>query len=201
MTRAEFERLTGGTLIHLTPAENASGIVTNGLLSAADLAQAAGLDPDNVLLRANPTRLTTPSGHALLTHQRPLRQGKGKDFLEDHTLESWSNQLDRRIFFWPAKRGAAFGNSLGATVKALRFNAGRVYDACAPHLWLSPINSGNATRRPARRGDWLYVPATAPLDTFRDNRRKRGLVASRDQLAEVSLTRPLPATQLAGLMA
>lgn len=189
MTADDFVRLAGGHLLHITPARNAAGITSRGLICAADL---AGANPERILLRTSALEVVSPQGRATLTHQRPLRMGRGKPFLDGHTLRSWAAQLDRRIFFWPHRKGEAFARSLSQRISVLRFDAYRLFETCAAHLFLSPINSGNAARRPARRGDWIYTPATASVEAFRENRRKRGLTRSRDSLTEVSLTCPLP---------
>ncbi|MEM9968558.1 MAG: hypothetical protein AAF755_10700 [Pseudomonadota bacterium] len=199
MKRKEFVDLVGERLTHVTPARNRAGIAARGLMSAASLAQASGVAPGRIILRSDRRALSLPEGEAVLTHQRPLLQGAAtaQRFLDAHTLESWAAQLDQRIFLWPKRKGRAFEKSFGQAVHVLSLCAGALFDACADHVFLSPINSGNATRRPARRGDWLYVPATAPVSAFKDNRRRRGLTRQRDTVAEVSLTCALPPDVLA----
>lgn len=203
MTAEEFVRLVGPTLVHITPASNLAGIQTDGLLPAATLAARAGVPADDILLRADRRLLRSPAGTAQLNHQRPLRMGlnKAADFLDGHTPQSWAAQLDRRIFLWPARKGAAFAASLAQQTAVLTLDARRLFDALAGYIDLSPINSGNAQRRPARRGDWLYVPALSNVEAFRENRRARGLVRTRDSVTEVSLTAPLPAAILRALTA
>ena len=200
MDRARFAECVGGALLHITPAANLPGIRAAGLRRAESLIAAAGLAPGAHRLRAGPVRLETAQGPATLTHQRPLRAGRGKDFLDGHTLESWAGVLDARLFFWPAARGAAFARSL-PDAAVIRLDARAFHDAFAPDIWLSPINSGNATRRPARRGDWLYVPVSAGDAAFRRNRAApgRGGTRSRDSIAEISLRQDIPADLLATL--
>ena len=81
----------------------------------------------------------------------------------------------------------------------LWLDAGALFDACADRLDLCPINSGNFTQggARARRGDWIYVPASADIDTFRHNRLRRGLVRSPDAVREVSVRGALPARLMA----
>ncbi|REC56653.1 hypothetical protein DRV84_09020 [Rhodosalinus sediminis] len=200
MDRARFAECVGGALLHVTPEVNLPGIRAAGLRRAESLIAAAGLSPGAHRLRAGPVRLETAQGPATLTHQRPLRAGRGKDFLDGHTLESWAAVLDARLFFWPAARGAAFARSL-PDAAVIRLDAGAFHDAFAPDIWLSPINSGNATRRPARRGDWLYVSVSAGEAAFRHNRAApgRGGTRSRETVAEISLRRDIPADLLATL--
>ncbi|MEM6325004.1 MAG: hypothetical protein AAF748_15050 [Pseudomonadota bacterium] len=199
MDAAGFAAHVGPVLIHRTRAENRAAIAALGLMPAAQLAQRAGMAPEALVLRPERMRLQIGAHRALLTHQRPLLAGRG-DFLDAHTPKSWALQLDRRLFFWPTRRGAAFGASLDGAVVTLPLDARRFFAAFAPDIDLSPINSGNATRRPARRGDWLYVPVSAGWDAFAENRRARGLVASRDRIGEVSIRRAIPPDLLRHLL-
>lgn len=202
MTQAEFTALVGPQLLHITAAANAAGIAVTGLQSAAELAAQAG-GPAQIALRTDRHVLTGPFGTATLNHQRPLLAGRRRAaaFLDGHTLASWAQVLDRRIFFWPAKRGAAFARSLGGACHVLRLDAARLFARFAAFLDLSPLNSGNAARRAAVRGDWLFVPATAPRAAFTQNRRRRGLVRGADTVTEVSLRCSLPAADLRAVLA
>jgi hypothetical protein len=200
MTSGDFTSLVGGEVIHITQPCNAEGIASTGLMSAADLARRAGLASGDIALRRDRQVLSGPGWNAQLNHQNPLRMGMSADFLDGHTLHSWAAQLDERVFFWPARKGAAFARSLGAEACVFRLEATGFFDMFADALFLCPINSGNATRRPARRGDWIYVPATAGVSAFRENRRKRGLVQGPDSVVELSLICPLPADALRRLM-
>lgn len=192
MNRDEFSTLVGGTLSHFTPAPNLRGITALGLMPPATAAERAGKDPSSLVLRKDPLLLTSQDHTIRLNHQMPLRAGANATFLEGHTLSSWAAQLDRRLFFWPARGGAAFCGSLPDGTHRLDFDARRMFDAFADHLWLSPINSGNATRRPALRGDWLYVSARSPAHALRHNRKTRGLIKGTDTVVEVSLTCSIP---------
>jgi len=126
-----------------------------------------------------------------LNHQKPLLAGRKRaaEFLDGHCLKSWAESLDRRLFFWPGGRGVDFSSSLTdrGTVVALECGAEALFDLYAASLDLAPINTGSAMRSASKRGDWIYVPATASINQFRDNRRKRGLVKGRDSVVEISL--------------
>lgn len=198
MTAEEFVRLVGPRLVHITPTRNLVGIEAIGLLPAAMLAERAGVHAEDIILRQDRRLLDLPSGAAQLNHQRPLRMGLNKavEFLEGHTPESWAAQLDKRIFFWPSEKGASFAKSLSSDAIALAIDARSFFEAFIDHIYLSPINSGNADRRPARRGDWIYVPTRNGVETFRENRRRRGLVKNRDSVAEISLTSHIPIATL-----
>ena len=188
MSRDAFLALAGPRLVHVTPARNAPGLAAMGLCRPATLARLAGRDPAGIALRRETVTLITPAGVAELNHQRPLLAGHRQAFLDGTDLAGWAAALDRRVFFWPGRARAAFDASLSARSPSLHLHldAGALYDLFADRLDLSPINSGNATRRAAPRGDWLYVPATE-AERFRDNRRTRGLKRSPDSLVELSL--------------
>lgn len=191
MTRDGFIALCGARLYHVTAAANAPRIEGRGLLCASALAVAAGIDPAQIALRSTRQDL---GGNATLNHQKPLRMGRGKDaaFLEGHSLHSWALQLDRRIYFAPRKKLRALRASFEIETTTYEIDTGRLFDAYQDHLWLSPINSGNADRKPVMRGDWIYVPATAPAENFRTNRIARGLKTTRDTVQEISLTCAVP---------
>ena len=193
MSRKTFLHLTGPRLVHVTLARNAPGIAALGLCRPATLARLAGRDPAEIALRRDPVTLTTPAGEAVLNHQRPLLAGRNQAFLDGTDLAGWAAALDRRVFFWPGRARAAFDASLSARSPSLHLHldASRVYDLFADRLDLSPINSGNASRRAVPRGDWLYVPATE-AERFRDNRRARGLTRTPDSLVELSLRDDIP---------
>jgi len=190
----------GPCLHHQTRATNVPGILAHGLLPAEALARRAGRAPTEIALRHAPVTLASGAHQATLTHQRPLLAGRGQAFLEGHSLASWAAQLDQRVFFWPAQRGRAFAASLDGKTAVLRLDTHLFYHAFAPDIDLSPINSGNATRRAAMRGDWLYVPVSASWRDFAENRRRRGSVAGLDQVVEVSITRAIPPDLLRELL-
>ncbi len=198
MSPDDFVALAGAQVLHITPQQNPPGIAADGLRSAAALAKASGMAPAAITLRDTRIVLEAGAGTALLNHQRPLLMGRGQTghFLDGHSLQSWAAQLDQRVFCWPSNKGGAFARSLDHPTLILRLDARRFFTAFHDIMDLSPINSGNATRRPARRGNWLYVPAQASVGTFRNNRRARGLVRTPDKLTEISLRGPVPATAL-----
>lgn len=198
MTGDDFVALVGPVLHHVTAQANLPGITAQGILPAASLASQAGIRPDQITLRRDRSRV----GQATLNHQRPLRAGasRAQDFLDGHTLQSWAKQLDERVFFWPSTRGAAFTDSLDLPTAVLTLDARRFFDAFHDRIDLSPINTGSATRRPAPRGDWIYVPATDSAKAFRNNRRDRGHVKSTDSVTEVSVRGAVTAPALQGVL-
>ncbi len=116
--------------------------------------------------------------------------------VDGYDATGWAEYLDERIYVWPERRGAAFRASVARDLPLaiLWLSTEALLARHADQLTLSPINSGNFRQGGARvrRGPWLFVPASAGLAAFRENRRKRGLVRGPDKVAEISLTVPLP---------
>ncbi|MEO0612833.1 MAG: hypothetical protein AAFY83_05935 [Pseudomonadota bacterium] len=200
MNAEDFKALVGTHLLHITLAENRPGIEHQGLLRPASLARLAGRNPDDLLLRKNPVKLSGEIMTATLNHQRPLRAGAQRDgdFLDNHDLRSWAAQLDERVFLWPQREGKAFQNSLkdrGAH-HVFSLDAERLFETFFHAMDIAPINTGNATRHPAKRGDWIYTPVSASAETFRNKRRTRGLIRGKDRVVEVSIRADIPVAAL-----
>jgi hypothetical protein len=202
MSLPDLLALIGPEITHVTPAANLPTIRLHGLLRAQTLAALAEEEPSAIRLRPAPRDLRLGPGlRARLTTQAPLLAGAGAAFLDAGlTLDAWAARLDGRVFFWPAGRGESFAESHGAPVATIRVRTEALWRLHGPRLWLSPINTGNAARRPAPRGDWIWVPA-AEAARFPEMRRARGLVRGADRVAEVSLTADLSPAALAMVLA
>lgn len=191
MDRKEFSDLVGGKLRHVTLQTNLPGIRRNGLLRASTLLEAAKEINEPPCPRSEACTFDVAGLPVTLNHQKPLLAGRKRaaEFLDGHCLKSWAQSLDYRLFFWPGRRGADFSSSLTdrGTVTPLECDAEAFFDMFAPSLDLAPINTGSATRRPTRRGDWIYVPVSASVNQFRENRLVKNLVTGRDSVVEISL--------------
>ena len=203
MDAQEFARRVGDHLIHVTLAENIPSIEENGLIRPVKMAAICSVPTKSLLLRTEALKLRSAGISARLNSQAWLVAGRNQasNFLDGHSLETWSAQLDDRLFFWPKQKGEAFARSLSnrGDHVALQLDSRLFYDAFSAQIDLAPINTGSAMRRAARRGDWIYVPAQASWDTFADNRIKRGLTKTRDSVTEVSLKTDIPRDILASL--
>lgn len=190
-----FVRAVGRRVAHVTAASNVPSIRDAGLKPAAQLAVEASCDPDTLTLRAK--RMAV--GPALLNHQRPILHGitAARAMLDGHDPASWAAQLDTRVFLWPGARGQRFAASIARDVPIaiLWLDARMLARTMADLIDLCPLNSGNFVQGGARaaRGDWIYTPLTAGLDTFRTARQRRGLVKTPDTVREISLRAALPA--------
>ncbi len=204
MTADEFVALVGDHISHTTLTENLPGISARGLLRPVSLAKLAKAPDGSLVLRKDRLQLKIGSNTARLNSQGALRFGIGSaaSFLDGHTIESWSEQLDSRIFFWAGADGGAFEQSHEEhPVSKLVFDARKFFEKLAPHIDLAPINTGAARRKPARRGDWIYVAATDAADDFRLNRVRRGLKKSPDAVSEISVRADIAPEMLKALRA
>jgi len=199
---AKLARALGPRLAHVTAAENLPLIFENGLLSAEALARRAGLDAGQIALRSERLQI----GGARLNHQRPIVHGlrAARAVLDVHTPDSWARALDARIFFWPARRGQKFAASVARDVPiaTLWLETNGLLQALAPHIDLSPINSGNFLQggAKARRGDWLFVPVTAGYRAFQRNRIAHKAATRPDTVREVSCRASIPPNLLERLL-
>ncbi|KNG92376.1 DUF7002 family protein [Pseudaestuariivita atlantica] len=202
MSEAAFIKAVGTRLAHVTAASNVALIRKQGLHPAAALARAAKVDPATLALRRTRMEL---SGGAVLNHQLPIVHGlrAAHREIEGYSPEEWAEQLDSRVFFWPARKGADFAKSIARDVPiaTLWFDAGAFYRAHADRIDLAPGNSGNFLQGGShmRRGDWFYVPATRMAD-FSRNRARQGINKGGDIVKEVSLRGSLSVAELNDLI-
>jgi hypothetical protein len=188
MTEQDFISLVGPRVWHVTAAENLPGIDALGMLRPSTLAKRARCG--GLALREERLKLDLGAHTARLNNQMALRAGANSaaKFLDSHTMESWSAQLDSRIFLWPDGEGAAFDKSHGdIPVARFAIDSVKLFNLLPSSIDLAPINTGSAKRRPAPRGDWIYVAATKSSEDFRMNRVRRGLTKSPDAVKEISI--------------
>ena len=198
---ASFLKLAGPELWHITPAENLPSIRTLGLLRPVKMAELAEVDPRELRLRQDAVKLNLDGPRARLPNQQALLAGKGLDFLDPGmTLEQWAVVLEKRIFLWPAGQGRTFKDSLGVPAATIRLKSETLLRMYGPNMDLSPIVSGMARLNPARRGEWMYVPAS-DAEKFPKNRQRLGIVKGEDTVAEVSLRTDLTAASLSWALA
>ena len=151
-------------LFHLAEAGNVASILEHGLLSTALLAARSGMSeatraaflrqhrPDNVLL---------PDG-VIVRDQRPMPPASLARALAGAGMVpgDWYALLNAHVFLWPdrarlERQRGAFGDR---PQRVLTFDAGPLLQRFGAHAFVSPINSGNARRKPAPRGRDTLVP-------------------------------------------
>lgn len=195
----------GPRVAHITARSNLDGIERLGLLPPVALARRAGVSPGSLVLRDHRVVIESDGVNATLNHQRPILHGlvAARTILDGDTPESWARRLDERVFFWPERRMARFAKSLASDLESvvIWLDTRALMDCCGGRLAASPINSGNFRQGGAKtaRGDWLFVPVLKGADAFRLNRKRRGLVKTRDAVAELSVEGGISAADLAAI--
>ncbi|MGQ0658597.1 MAG: DUF7002 family protein [Chromatiales bacterium] len=147
---------------HLAEAANWPSIQRHGLLSTSALLNRAGL-PDRECARLErnhrPEHTGLPGG-VYIRDQRPMPSEALARCLIGITPAEWYALLNSKVFFWfdtdrlgRQRRACGARSQVVLTVDTERLLA-RHTDRAA----LTPFNTGNARRRPARRGAATLVP-------------------------------------------
>jgi hypothetical protein len=151
------------TLYHLAEASNVASILERGLMSTAELLDLARVpEPERTtLLRGHrPNGVCLPNG-LVIRDQRPMPPGALVRAPDDGLQPAdWYALLNSFMLFWPdrerlERQRLACGDR---PQRILTFDAAALLDAFKNHAFVSPINSGNARRKPARRGRSTLVP-------------------------------------------
>jgi hypothetical protein len=150
-------------IYHMTDASNWPSIQQHGLLSTSRLLNLAGLDGDERYDLERRQRLRTlrrPNG-ALIRDQLPMSPAALSVCLASGLApEDWYLELNSRVFFWLDRRRLnrqrRACNSLPQVV--LTVDAYHLLSSYVRQTVLTPFNTGNARRRPARRGRETFVP-------------------------------------------
>lgn len=153
------------SLYHMAEAANWPAIQREGLHSASTLLDLAGIIGEERERLEKHQRLThteLPNG-VQLRDQRPMPLAALTTCLIDIVPSEWYTLINARVFFWldPARlnRQRAACNPRPQVI--LTVDASKLVAAYAEKITVTPINTGNARRRPARRGAATFVPYTA----------------------------------------
>lgn len=153
------------SLYHMAEAANWPAIQRDGLHCASTLLDLAGLIGEERERLEKQQRLThteLPNG-VQLRDQRPMPPAALATCLIGIVPSEWYALINARVFFWldPARlnRQRAACNPRPQVV--LTVDASKLVAAYAEKIAVTPINSGNARRRPARRGAATFVPYAA----------------------------------------
>jgi hypothetical protein len=144
-------------LYHLAEADNLDSILKHGLLSTERLLELAGLtdqDRADVMRRHRATNVRLPSG-ALIRDQAPMPPSALASALDDGMEPGdWYALLNSHVFLWPEKERLERQRKAcgGRPQFVLTFHAEALLERFGAYASVSPINSGNARRKPARRG-------------------------------------------------
>lgn len=148
---------------HWAEPSNLASIRRHGLLSTERLVAFSNLpNPKRkkILSQHRPNQLLLPSG-VIIRDQTPMPPDLlAKSLPKGISTSDWYRFLNRFVFLWADRERAerhrrAFG---GRSQALLVFDAVLLLAECKDQVWLSPINSGNARRRPAPRSWRLFVP-------------------------------------------
>lgn len=150
-------------IYHMTHASNWTSIQQYGLLSTSSLLSLAGLDGDERYYLERRQRLRAlrlPNG-ALIRDQLPVSPDALERCLANGLVpEDWYAELNRRVFFWlDPQRLNRQRRACGSSPQiVLTVNAHHFLSRYSAQSALTPFNTGNARRSPARRGRESFVP-------------------------------------------
>jgi hypothetical protein len=150
-------------LYHLAEAENLASILEHGLMSTERLLGVLGISAPKraALLRSYRPDGVRLSEGILIRDQRPMPPAALAVALEDGLEPAdWYALLNGHVFFWPNReRMDRQRQACGDRPQVvLTFDGAALLDRFGSEAFLSPINSGNARRKPAPRGRATLVP-------------------------------------------
>ena len=149
-------------IYHLAEAANWPSIQRHGLLSAGRLMEVAGLtraDRDRLGRTQRPAHTELCNG-VQIRDQRPMSPTALAHCLHDMEPADWYAMINARVFFWldveRLNRQKAACEPRPQVVMAVDTSA--LVAAYEERVAVTPINTGNARRKPARRGVATFVP-------------------------------------------
>ena len=149
-------------IYHLAEASNWPLIQRDGLLCASRLLDAAGLvgaSRDRLMREQRLVHTELPNG-VRIRDQRPMPPTALEKCLCGMSPTDWYAMVNARVFFWidpdRLNRQRAACGSRPQVVIAV--DTAALVSVHQEHVALTPINSGNARRKPARRGAATFVP-------------------------------------------
>jgi hypothetical protein len=155
---------------HLAEAENWPSIQRDGLFSTRVLLDRTGIDSSMraVLAREHRPQRTILSTGLVIRDQKPMPPAALERCLVGLTATQWYELLNSKVFFWfdieRLNRQRRASGSFPQVV--LKIATHRLLERYAAQTALTPINTGNARRKPALRGAATFVPYNVWLDTL-----------------------------------
>ena len=148
-------------IYHLAEASNWPSIQRDGLLSASRLLHASGLTGANRTRLELVQRLThteLPSG-ACLRDQRPMPPPALERCLCGMSPTDWYAMINSRVFFWldPERLNRQKAACKSRPQVVLVVDSAALIASHEERIAVTPINTGNARRKPARRGAATFV--------------------------------------------
>jgi hypothetical protein len=147
---------------HLAEATNWPFIRRDGLLSASRLLSAAGLAAatrDHLLREQRTEHTVLPSG-VHIRDQCPMPPAALTSCLHGMSPAEWYAQVNARVFFWfdPDRLNRQRAACAARAQVVLIVDAPSLARAYEARAALTPFNTGNARRKPARRSAATFVP-------------------------------------------
>jgi len=157
-------------VFHLAEASNLPSILEHGLLSTRRLFDLARISEKERTerLRGHRKENEQLAQSILVRDQKPMAPSALEPALEDGlTPGDWYALLNDFVFFWlDESRMERQRHACGDRPQVLlMFDAFTLLEKFGTDAFVSPINSGNARRKPARRG----LNTLMPYDTWRAN--------------------------------
>ncbi len=149
-------------IYHLADADNWSSIRNNGLLSTSALLRQSGVvteDRDRIERSQRLQDMVLPNG-VRLRDQKPMPPEALEQCLVGMTPTEWYALINSKVFFW-VDLGRLDRQRMACARRPqviLGIDTARLVMRYADHITLSRINTGNARRRPAKRGRCTFVP-------------------------------------------
>ena len=190
-------------LYHVTRAEAVDPIRREGLLSAEAICDRLGIvgeERERVLATRRPRAVVLEGGgeRFVVNDNRPIVLGSLARALDDGLRPAdWLRILNRKVFLWTrhdhALRLAGALNNRAEGRVVLAFDTLSLARAHWGRMAASPINSGDTTRRPPRRGHHTFA-ALDGMDhaRWRTARRDRGLKRGLDAFKEIVVDHAVP---------
>jgi len=150
-------------LYHLAEKANVPSIMKHGLQSTERLLQLTGMEPnerDEFLRRHRNENVRLADG-VLVRDQRPMPPSALTKALDDGLApHDWYALLNSFVFLWPDRERMARHRKAcaGRPQTVLTFDGAALFESFGQFAFVSPINSGNARRLPARRGRGTFIP-------------------------------------------
>jgi len=147
---------------HLAEAENWPSIQRDGLFSTHALLERAGINGsirDAVEREHRPKRTTLSTG-LVIRDQRPMPPASLERCLVGLTAPQWYELLNSKVFFWlDIERLNRQRRACGSFPQVvLKIPTDKLLERYAAQAAVTPINTGNARRKPALRGAATFVP-------------------------------------------
>jgi hypothetical protein len=147
---------------HLAEPANWPSIHRHGLLSTErllDLAEVPDKEREAILFQHRPESVVLSNGVAI-RDQKPMPPHLlARALPKDVSPSEWYRFLNRFVFLWSNReRVERHLGACGRPQILLAFDAPQLLEHLGDRIYLSPINSGNARRRPAPRSSKTFVP-------------------------------------------